>query len=224
MDLSLSNRDFCLFLLMQFPFAVHDEWEMTLDEYMMSHFEMPSQQWFDDLTGGTDENGHENTPWDGYTYRHSINDEVSFYAAFYPLETVYFFNDTYLGNTGGHFHLSLFRWTELLAIINNDGTDASLHFLLLLPLTIGREAERPSIEAEISRHLAHTALNLTEEQVAMLVSFLSRHLIFPDPASNFFQEKEHIGFVTQRNHSERNQHRSDEHLSEINQVIRMAAL
>lgn len=218
MNLDLSNKDFCLFLMTQFPFASNDEMEIMLSDYLFENFEMPSNEWFDELTGATDET----VPWNGYTYLHHINGHVTFYAAFHPNETIYFFNDIYLGKTGGHFHLSLLSWNELKTIVTNDQTAPSLLFLLLLPLTIGNESERQEIEASISKHLAQTSLNLEKDRSEEITRFLSRHVIFSDDSQNTFEYKEKVGLTTNRNHSERNKKYSDENLVKINEVIKLA--
>ncbi|MBC9909910.1 Imm19 family immunity protein [Chitinophaga varians] len=213
MDLHLSDRNFCLFLLAQFPFASDDMLEMTLTDYLPEHFDMPTGEWLDELTGKTDD------PWNGHTYMHRLNASVTFYAEFHPHETVYFFNDTYLGNTGGHFHLSLLSWEELQAIVNNDATDPSLLFWLLLPLTIGKESERSGIEAAIAGHLKNTALDLQADQLETITRFVTSHLIFSEEESHAFEYKTDIGLVTHRGHSERNHHNDVGSLTKVNEVI-----
>ncbi|MGN7823673.1 Imm19 family immunity protein [Chitinophaga sp. 22536] len=213
MELQLSDKNFCLFLLAQFPFASDDELEMTLTDYLPEIFDMPAGEWLDELTGPAEGD------WKGYTYMHRLNETVTFYAEFHPHETVYFLNDTYLGNTGGHFHLSLLSWEELQAIVNNDRTDPSLLFWLLLPLAVGKESEQSAIAAAIGEHLKATALDLQDEQRRMLTNFLTRHLIFPDEESNVFEYKTGIGLVTSRNHSERNRNNDAASLVKVNEVI-----
>jgi hypothetical protein len=180
MKLNLSNPDFCIYLISQFPFAADDEKEMMLSDYIMEQFEMPAKGWLEELTGQTEEDGGELDPWNGYTYVHEVNDKVTLFAEFHAYNTVYFFNDIYLGNTGGHFHLSLLTWTELKEIIANDKTELSPLFLLLLPLVIGNESERTEIEAEILHNLKQTALGLNEEHLRQMTKFLTSHLIFGD--------------------------------------------
>lgn len=222
MKLNLSNKDFCIYLITQFPFAVDDEKEMMLSDYMMENFNMPSEEWCKELSGHTDENGLEEDPWYGYTYVHEINDQVTLFAEFHAYNTVYFFNDIYLGNTGGHFHLSLFSWTELKEIIANDKSESSPLFLLLLPLTIGNESEREEIESRILDCLKQTALELNEDQLDQMTRLMSRHLIFQDREKNILIHQEHLGLVTCRNHSERNLKQVDEDLIKINEIISLA--
>ncbi|NML39542.1 immunity protein 19 [Chitinophaga sp. G-6-1-13] len=213
MDLQLSDKNFCLFLLAQFPFASDHTLEMTLTDYLPENFEMPSGEWLDELTGQAD------VPWDGYTYAHRLNDTVTFYAEFHPHATVYFFNDTYLGNTGGHFHLSLLSWEELQAIVNNDKTDPSLLFWMLLPLAAGNESEQPGIEAAIARHLKMMELDLQADQLSIITKFLTSHLVFSEEERNTFEYKTGVGLVTHRNHSERNCNNDAETLIKVNEVI-----
>lgn len=223
MKLNLSNPDFCKYLLSQFPFATDDEKEMMLSDYMMEHFEMPAKDWLEELSGQTEEDGGEPDPWIGYTYIHEVNDKVTLFAEFHSYNTVYFFNDIYLGNTGGHFHLSLLSWTELKEIIANDKAERSPLFLLLLPLVIGNESERTEIESKILEALQQTALDLNETHLGQLTKFLTRHLIFRDSPKNILLPKEHVGLTTSRNHSERNEKHSDEELKQINEIISLAS-
>lgn len=223
MKLNLSNQDFCIYLITQFPFAAEEEKETMLSDYMMAHFKMPSKEWLEELSGQTDENGGELDPWNGYTYVHEVNDKVTLFAEFHAYNTVYFFNDIYLGNSGGHVHLSLLTWAELKEIIENDRTELSPLFLLLLPLVIGNDSERTEIEAQISAALQQTALDLNETQLAEITKMLSSHLIFGDSRKNIFTPKENIGLTTSRNHSERNEQHSDEELKQINEIISLAS-
>lgn len=223
MKLNLSNQDFCLYLISQFPFAADDEKEIMLTDYLMEHFEMPAKDWLEELTGQTEEDGGEPDPWTGYTYIHEVNDKVTLFAEFHSFNTVYFFNDIYLGNTGGHFHLSLLTWTELKEIIANDKTEGSPLFLLLLPLVIGNESEKPEIESKILEALQQTALHMNEVHLEQITKFLTSHLIFGESEKNRFTPKEHIGLTTTRNHSERNEQHRDEELQQINEIISLAS-
>lgn len=223
MKLNLSNPDFCIYLISQFPFAADDEKEMMLSDYIMEHFKMPAKEWLEELTGQTEEDGRELDPWNGYTYVHEINEKVTLFAEFHAFNTVYFFNDIYLGNTGGHFHLSLLTWTELKKIITNDKTERSPLFLLLLPLVIGNESERAEMEHKILEALQQTALDLNDGHLEQITKFLISHLIFQEREKNRLIHKEHIGLTTNRNHSERNQQHSDEELKQINEIISLAS-
>ncbi len=218
MKLDLSNKDFCLFLMTEFPFGFNDKTETMLSDYIIENFEMPSEEWFEELAGKTDENGKEAEPWNGYTWMYPLNDKVTFYAEFHPNETIYFFNDTYLGNTGGHFHLSLIHWTELMRMIANEQSDPSLLFFMLLPLTLGDISEREAIRSEISVHLSKTSIVAEDVIMNDIINFLTNHVV----ADEGFDYREGIGFITHRNHSERNHMLSEEHLRNINEIIGLA--
>lgn len=222
MELTLSNRDFCIYLLTQFPFAVDEEKEMMLSDYIMEYPGMPSEDWIEELSGKTGKDGQKTEPWNGYTYVHQINPQVTFYAEFHPYNTVYFFNDIYLGNTGGHFHLSLLSWQEFKQIVAKDKYERSPLFLLLLPLTIGRNRETSEIEHAILEELRNTSLAFTEEQLQEVVKFICRHVVFKEEEKNILTHREAIGLVTNRNHSERNHQHTDEELVSINEIIRLA--
>lgn len=218
MQLQLSDKNFCLFLLTQFPFAADDETETMLTDYLPEHFEMPPADWWEELTGATED------PWNGYTYVHRLNEAVTFFAEFHPNGTVYFFNDTYLGNTGGNFHLSLLTWKELQTITGKDETDRSLLFFLLLPLVAGSQSERPEIEAAIAAHLQEMALELPADKLTVITRYLASHLIFDEEEKNIFEHVPNAGLAINRNHSERNRQNKAEDLVRINQIINSATL
>ncbi|WP_232279589.1 Imm19 family immunity protein [Sphingobacterium spiritivorum] len=218
MKLDLSNKDFCLFLMTEFPFGSNEEKETMLSDYIVENFQMPSESWFEELAGKTDESGQEVQPWNGYTWMYPINDNVTFYAEFHPNETIYFFNDTYLGNTGGHFHLSLLRWAELKSIVAKQDKDPSLLFFMLLPLTLGDISEQEDIRYEIALHLTKTSIKAEDLIMDDIANFLTSHVV----AYQGFEYREGVGFVTQRNHSERNHMHSEEDLRTINDIIGLA--
>lgn len=220
MELNLTNINFCINLLLHFPFAYDEDNEMMLLDFMVENYKMPSDEWFNELTGETDESGNEVEPWNGITYLYSINENVKLYVEFHPNEAIYFFNDTYLGNTGGHFHLSLLTWRELMKIVNHDKENPSLLFFLLLPLAVGTQLEKAEIELEIRKHLSHTVLN--PEHFSMISKFLCRHIIFEDNEMNIFEEKDGVGLVCNRNHSERKSTNEETELIRINEIIKLA--
>jgi hypothetical protein len=220
MTLNLTDENFSINLLLNFPFAYDEDKEIMLFDFMTENFKMPTDDWFNELTGKTDENGNEIEPWDGYTFFNKINKNVTFYAEFHPSETVYFFNETYLGNSGGNFRLSLLTWSELMKIVNHNKKNPSLIFLLLLPLTIGNESEKEEIEQEITKHLKQTVLN--PAHFPTITNFLVKHLIFDDHEMNVFEHKKGIGLVNKRNHSERNRNNDEADLIAINEIIELA--
>ena len=206
MDLNLSNPDFCRFLLAQFSFAADNVKEMTLLDYLDAQGAMPDGVWLEALTGA-----------DGSTYVATLNDTTTFYAQFRPHGTVYFFNETYLGQSGGHAHLSLLSWSELKAILA--GHDNPALFLLLLPLVIGREEERDAIRAAILKVLGAMALTLDSEALAR---FLLGHIIFADAAQNMVLLDAEGEVTTPRAHSERSVGADKESLHAVNAIIRQA--
>lgn len=221
MTLNLTDENFCINLLLNFPFAYDHDKEIALLDFMIENFRMPAKEWFSELEGKTDENGNEIEPWEGYTFVCKINKNVTFYAEFHPSETVYFFNETYLGNTGGNFRLSLLSWSELLKIVQQNKKNPSLIFLMLLPLTIGNDSEKEEIKHEIDKHLKQTVLN--PEHFATITNFLVNHLIFDEQEKNVFEYKKGIGLVNTRNHSERNKNNDVEDLIGINEIIELAS-
>lgn len=152
MELSLSDPNFCIQLLMDFPFACKQENETMLSDFLEENYKMPDEAWHKELTGGTNHEENESEPWNGTSLAIKINEKTTLFVEYHPFETIFFFNDLYLGNTGGHYHLSLFTWNELLQIVQHHEKE-SLLFFLLLPLVVGTKQERAAIREETEKHL-----------------------------------------------------------------------
>src|SRR5687768_4905771 len=110
MEFKLTDPKICILLLMNFPFAADPDAEQMLDEFLADNYEMPSEEWFMEVSGDVDENGQEVDPWNGTVFSFVINQQVTLVVEFHPFEVVYFLNDVFIGNSGGHFMLSLLSW------------------------------------------------------------------------------------------------------------------
>ena len=216
MELSLNDLNFCLRLLLDFPFACRHEDETMLDDFLTEHYEMPDESWFRELSGEVDAEGQETEPWNGTTIKLKINDKVTFFVEYHPFETIYFFNDLYLGNTVGHYHLSLFTWDEFLQIIGKREKETVL-FFLLLPLVVGTKQQRTAIRQETERRL--NELPFRKEHVAQIAQYLVNHCSFEDDEEILFLEDPKAGTVCLRENSERNPKRSIQDLITINVAI-----
>jgi len=216
MELSLNDLNFCIRLLMDFPFASNEEDETMLDDFLMEHYKMPDEAWFTELSGEVDENGVEAQPWNGTTIKLKINGKVTFFVEYHPFETIYFFNDLYLGNTGGHYHLSLLTWNEFQQIVQGREKETLL-FWLLLPLVIGSKTELPAITAEIERRLRE--LPFQEEHISILTKYLAAHLVFEEDEEQMFLEDPKKGTVCKRDNSERNPKQDTQNLINVNVAI-----
>lgn len=216
MELSLNDLNFCLQLLMDFPFACNHENETMLGEFLTEHYEMPDEAWYKELTGGTDSNNNEIEPWNGTTIRLKLNEKVTLFVEHHPFETIYFFNETYLGNTGGHFHLSLLTWHEFLQIVQHREKETLL-FFLLLPLVVGSNSELPTINAEIEKRLKE--LPFKQDHIHTIAKYLCNHCVFEDDEDRMFLEDPKKGTVCKRNHSQRNPEKDTQDIINVNVAI-----
>lgn len=216
MELSLNDLNFCLQLLMDFPFACKHEDETMLSDFLEEQYRMPDETWHNELTGGHDGLGNKIKPWNGTSLNLRINEKVTLTVEYHPFNTIYFFNDLYLGNTGGHFHLSLLTWREFLQIVQHREKETLL-FFLLLPLVVGAKQERAAIEAETEKRLHQ--LPFQKEHIPVIARYLVNHCSFEDDEERMFIEDPKAGTICLREHSERNAKRTTEDLITINVAI-----
>lgn len=216
MELSLNDLNYCIRLMLDFPFACNHEDETMLYDFLTEHYEMPDEAWFKELGGELDENGEEVEPWNGTGLEVKINQKVNLFVEYNPFESVYFFNDTYLGNTGGHFHLSLLTWNEFSQIIRGREHESGL-FFLLLPLVVGSKNELPVIKTEIEKRLKE--LPFKQEHIPTIAKYLGNHCVFDDDENDMFMEDPKKGIICKRNHSERNPEKDAQELINVNVAI-----
>ncbi|SHE77607.1 Imm19 family immunity protein [Pedobacter caeni] len=215
-----SDLNFCIYLLMSYPFASDHETESMLDEFISDHYQMPDQEWQTELTGeAKHHNGNDAQDWNGTTLQLEINEAVTLFVEYHPYETIFFFNEVYLGNTGGHFRLSLLKWTEFLQIIENRESSGLL-FFLLLTLVVGAADEKEMIRNEIEQRLKITAFKA--EHHPIIAMYLSNHVVFDEDDAEMFFEDPKLGTCCKRNHSERNPKNNEEEIIMVNEVIKLA--
>lgn len=216
MELSLNDLNFCIQLMLDFPFACNHEDETMLDDFLIEHYKMPDESWFQELSGGVDPDRQEPEPWNGTVLAVKINHKTTLFVEYHPFETIYFFNGTYLGNTGGHFHLSLLSWNEFSQIIQ-DREKESLLFFLLLPLVVGSKSELPMIKSEIERRLK--TLPFKQEHISIIAKSLCNHAVFEEDEERMFLEDPKKGIICKRNHSERNPAKDTQDIINVNVAI-----
>ncbi len=219
--LTPENKDIWLYhFTANFPFADNPEDETMLDEFIMENYELPGLDWFDKFTGSKSEDGEESGPWNGCSLNIRINSQVVLGIEFHPYETIFFLNHTFIGNTGGHFRLSLIKWQELKAI--TEGRNISdIIFMMLLPLATGNAAERKEIAMEIEKRLAHEPFPFREKDVPEIARYLTNHLVFEKDVE--YQQHPEAGTITDRNHSCRNVHNNTvEEIKAVNNLIQLA--
>ncbi len=187
-----------------------------LDDFLTEHYNMPDEHWYQELSGKVDPDGQEAEPWNGTALALKINHNVTLFVEYRPFETIYFFNDTYLGNTGGHFHLSLLTWNEFSKIIQGHEKETLL-FFLLLPLVVGSKNELPVIKPEIEKRLKELAFK--QEHIPTISKYLCNHAVFDDDKNDMFMEDPKKGTVCKRNHSQRNPANDTQELINVNVSI-----
>lgn len=216
--LTPDNKDIWLYhFAFNFPFSSIEINDRSFDDFLCMSYELPSNDWIDEFTGGTDDNGREKEPWTGKSLDIKINDNVTFSVEFHAFETVYFLNDVYIGNTGGHFKLSLLSWKELINIVRN----SDILFFMMLPLAMGNKAEQAEICKEIEQRLTNPLFPFQAKDHNILAQYLTDHLILEDDVT--YTEHPQAGIVCDRNHSCRNlTNNTIDEVKEVNELISLS--
>ena len=220
MEFKLTDPQICILLLMNFPFAFNPDTERMLDEFLSDNYEMPSEEWLTGVFGDVDESGAEVNPWTGTVFSFVINTQVTLVVEFHPFEVVYFLNDVFIGNTGGHFMLSLLSWEEFLRIVKVGG-DSAMLFFLLLPFVVGAKAEEEEIRKEIQKRLEHMVFN-ADHHIPVIANYLVNHTIFVEDEPDMFYDDPELGRICKRNHSVRNKQNTVGEILKVNELICMS--
>lgn len=206
------NNNFWLYYMAsEFCWAVDDDAEMMFSDWLVERNDFPSDKWYHDFTGADKE------PWDGTTLGLKLNDNITLAIEFHANGTVYFLNDTYIGETGGHPYLSIFRWQEVKAI--TEGKDYSA--FLMLPLVVGKKSEEEEIGVYIKKILCALTF-IDDKDVEYITTCLLTHIIVDE---NSFEEDAEFGIICTRNHSTRNPKSNNNTLEDIqnlNNLIKLA--
>jgi hypothetical protein len=122
-----------------------------------------------------------------------LNEDITFSIEFQDCEVVFFLNDIYIGNLGGHFKAWFLTWNELLAFQQFDYL-----FLLLLPMTGIEENQIVEANLLIKNHLK--TIPMFENHAEYIAKCILNGLTIN---GRFFEENE-IGILNNQNHSVRN--------------------
>ncbi|MFN0254370.1 Imm19 family immunity protein [Pedobacter ureilyticus] len=122
-----------------------------------------------------------------------LSENMSIYIEFQGNEIVFFLNEIYIGNLGGHFEAWFFTWKELLAFEKYPPL-----FLLLLPM-VGVEREQVE-EAKEFITMQLQAIPSFEKEATYIAYCIVNGLMIDEP----FFEQQDIGIINQQNHSVRN--------------------
>jgi hypothetical protein len=122
-----------------------------------------------------------------------LSENMSIYIEFQGNEIVFFLNEIYIGNLGGHFEAWFFTWKELLAFERYPPL-----FLLLLPM-VGIEREQVE-EAKEFITMQLQAIPSFEKEATYIAYCIVNGLMIDE---QFFEQQD-IGIINQQNHSVRN--------------------
>jgi hypothetical protein len=122
-----------------------------------------------------------------------LNENITFSIEFQDNEIVFFINDIYIGNLGGHFEAWFLTWDELLAFQQFDYL-----FLLLLPMTAIDKHQIEDAKSIIQTHLK--IIPKFEYHVEYIAQCILNGLTIDE---TFFVQNG-VGIVNSQNHSVRN--------------------
>ncbi|WP_413511692.1 Imm19 family immunity protein [Myroides odoratus] len=122
-----------------------------------------------------------------------LTGEISIYIEFNNDEIVFFINDLYIGNLGGHFEAYFLTWDELLAFKKFDNL-----FFLLLPMT------------GVEEHQVNEALALITKQLRAILKFenqahyIATCILNGIKVEGQYYNQNQIGITNDQNHCIRN--------------------
>jgi len=118
---------------------------------------------------------------------------ISFAIEFHSWQTVFYINDIYIGNQGGHFEVWFLTVQELLAFDKYDDL-----FLLLLPMVGVEEHEREQMERLVCEKLKAIVMFAGHE--AYIAKCITNGLMM----EGSFAQMEGVGITSGQNHCVRN--------------------
>ncbi|MFN0292598.1 Imm19 family immunity protein [Pedobacter helvus] len=122
-----------------------------------------------------------------------LGDGMSVCIEFRENEIVFFLNEIYIGNLGGHFEAWFFTWKEWLAFEKYQPI-----FMLLLPIVAIEQYQIEEAKELIERHLK--AIPSFEKDANYIAYCIVNGLTIDAP----FKNMANIGIVNRQNHSVRN--------------------
>jgi hypothetical protein len=133
-----------------------------------------------------------------------LNKNISFLIEFQEQEILFYINDIYIGNLGGHFEAWFFTWDELLAFQAFESL-----FLLLLPMAAIETQQINEAEIIIAKHLK--TIPKFENNAAYIAKCILNGISIATP----FYNKNEIGIVNSQNHSIRNIDKHPQHKADV---------
>lgn len=141
-----------------------------------------------------------------------LNDDITFSIEFQNNGIVFFLNDMYIGNLGGHFEAWFLTWHELLAFQQEEHL-----FLLFLPMTAIEQHQTDEAQQIVQDHLR--AIPKFKKDAEYITKCILNGLTIGE---KFFEQDE-VGIVNNQNHSVRNivkYPRYTEDVIELNTILK----
>ncbi|MDR0265433.1 MAG: immunity protein 19 [Sphingobacterium sp.] len=141
-----------------------------------------------------------------------LEEDITFLIEFKDHEIIFFLNDIYFGNLGGHFEAWFLTWDELLSLQQFEHL-----FLLMLPMTAIEQHQRDNAEQIIYNHLK------TIPKFEQSAEYISKCIVNGLLIDELFFEIGEVGTVNNQNHSVRNIRkypRYRESVIELNKVLK----
>lgn len=142
----------------------------------------------------------------------NLVEDITFLIEFQDHEIVFFLNDIYFGNLGGHFEAWFLTWDELLSFQQFEHL-----FLLMLPMTAIEQHQRDNAKQIIHDHLK------TIPKFEQNAEYISKCILNGLLIDELFFEIDEVGTVNNQNHSVRNIRkypRYRENVIELNKVLK----
>lgn len=141
-----------------------------------------------------------------------LNENITFSIEFRDYEIVFFLNDIYIGNLGGHFEAWFLTWDELLIF-----QQFEYLFLLLLPMTAIEKHQTDDAKQIIQNHLK------TIPRFEKNAEYITKCILNGLTIDGKFFEKNEVGIVNNQTHSVRNIEkypRYREDVIELNKILK----
>lgn len=134
----------------------------------------------------------------------TLNQDLRFDIEFQENEIVFFLNDVYIGNLGGHFEAWFLTLDELIYL-----DKFNLLFLLLLPMTAIEKRQQAVAKILITEHLK--IIPLFDEHAEYIAECILAGLII----DKNFSTIDGVGIVNSQNHSVRNIEKYPRYIDEV---------
>ncbi|WP_029905429.1 Imm19 family immunity protein [Prevotella sp. 10(H)] len=195
-DIGYDNLNFWYYYIMGFR-GFDEEKELNMDDAIrevinFDQYVPDFKTWYNNFLpeDDADKEGYFENPKE---IAGRLTDEMGFAIEFHLSETIYYLNNYYIGNLGGHFEAWFLTLDELLAFDKYD-----FLFLLLLPMAGIEETEKEYAVSLISERLKK--ISMFAGQSDYIAGCIANGLVIE---GKFYDEPQ-VGVACHTNHSVRN--------------------